>query len=517
MRTFMPRRPPAAPAPSVLLIGAEALPFSKTGGLADVLGALPQALARLGWRATLVVPRYRGITAGTAIDGFATNVGGYTANVKVYETPLADGARALLLDVPELYDREGLYHVNNVDYPDNPRRFAVLVRAALEFVVRTGERPSVVHAHDWHAGLAPVYLRTLYANAPVIGGTPSVFTIHNLAYQGNVPVDWLPRLDLAWDLLSIDRLEYWGQISLLKGGINYADAITTVSPTYAQEIQTPASGFGFDGILRRRHSDVIGILNGIDVREWNPETDPWLPAPFTASDLSGKARAKADVLTTYGLPADDAAMARPLIGMISRMVDQKGLDIIAAAADRLAALHANFVVLGTGEARYQDMWRQLAAQHPDQIGVVIGFDEALAHLIEGGADLFLMPSQWEPCGLNQMYSLRYGTIPVVRGVGGLADTVTEGETGFVFHDYTPAALLETLRRALGVYQNPPEWRRMQLSGMKQDYSWDRSAREYVKIYERLGASAPDVGQAPQARRRSGPKKTALRAANTRKG
>jgi starch synthase len=285
-------------------------------------------------------------------------------------------------------------------------------------------------------------------------------------------------------------MEYWGGISFLKGAINDAELITTVSPRYADEIQTPELGFGFDGILRRRRPDLIGVLNGIDTTEWNPGHDRFLPQAYGFDDLAGKEAAKAELLTRYGMARDAAAMRRPLIGLISRMVDQKGFDLIAALADDLPRLDAAFVVLGTGEARYQDLWTRLSAAHPDRIGARIGFDEGLAHLIEGGADIFLMPSRFEPCGLNQMYSLRYGTVPVVRAVGGLADTVIgyaperPDATGFVFEEYTPPALLDALTRALALYGDPRRWRALQRSGMQLDYSWDRSAREYVTIYGR---------------------------------
>jgi starch synthase len=478
-----------SPRHSVLIIGSEAVPFAKTGGLGDVLGALPAALARLGWAVTLALPRYRGVTAGSLVERFPVSVGGYAREVGFYEVPLEAGARALLVDCPDLFDREGLYGVDNVDYPDNARRFAMMVRAALEFAGRSGAAPSVVHAHDWQAALAPVYLRSLYASHPVLGATPSVFTIHNLAYQGLFPPDWLPRLDLPWELLSIERLEYWGRISLLKGGINDADLITTVSRQYAREIQTPEFGFGFDGILRRRSADLVGVLNGIDTKQWDPLSDPYLPLPFGPEDLSGKTAAKREVLARYGLPVDDATMKRPLIGMISRMVDQKGFDLIESVGDELMALDATWTVLGTGEARYQGMWTGTAARHPDRVGTRIGFDESLAHLIEGGADMFLMPSRFEPCGLNQMYSLRYGTVPIVHGVGGLADTVRDysprsrASTGFVFREYTGEALVTALGRALRLFPDRPRWRALQLAGMRQDNSWDRSAQEYVRIYK----------------------------------
>jgi starch synthase len=475
---------------SVLIIGSEAVPFAKTGGLADVLGALPVALARLGLDVTLALPRYRGVSPGRLVERFPVSIGGYTREVQFHETPLAAGARAVLVDCPDLFDREALYGVGNTDFPDNARRFAMLVRAALELAGRRG-KPSVVHAHDWQAGLAPVYLSTVYASHPVLAGTPCVFTIHNLAYQGLFEPEWLPRLDLPWDLFTIEGLEYWGRISLLKGGINKADAVTTVSPRYAREIQTPELGFGFDGILRRRSADLVGILNGIDTHEWDPVRDGYLPVPFDADDLGGKDAAKREVLVRYRLATDEAAMKRPLIGMISRMVDQKGFDLIALAADDLLALDATWAVLGTGEARYQSLWTRIAARQPDRVGVRIGFDEALAHLIEAGADIFLMPSRFEPCGLNQLYSLRYGTVPVVHGVGGLADTVqdhgpgNEGSTGFVFREYTGLAMLAALRRALRLFEDRPRWRALRVAGMRQDNSWDRSAREYVKLYERV--------------------------------
>jgi starch synthase len=473
---------------SVLMIGSEAVPFAKTGGLADVLGALPPALARLGWDVTLALPRYRGVTAGTLVERVPISVGGYTREVGLFDAPLANGARALLVECADLYDRESLYAADNVEYPDNARRFAVLVRASLEFVARRGRRPSVVHAHDWQAGLAPVYLDTIYASHPILGGTPSVFTIHNIAYQGVFEADWLPRLDLGWDELGADRMEFWGRISFLKGGINAATLITTVSRRYADEIQTVEFGAGFDGILRRRRDRLVGILNGIDTVAWNPAHDTFLPAAYSAEHLEGKAAAKREVLTRYHLPADADALERPLVGMISRMVDQKGFDLLAAVADELRRLDAVFVLLGTGEPQYQDLWIAMAARHPRRIGARIGFDEGLAHLIEAGADIFLMPSRFEPCGLNQMYSLRYGTVPVVRAVGGLADTVRDysprdkKSTGFVFDDYTGEALLGALRRALELFKDRPRWRALQGAGMSQNNSWDHSAGEYVRIY-----------------------------------
>ena len=474
------------------MIGSEAVPFAKTGGLADVLGALPIALARLGWLVTLALPRYRGVDAGTLVERFPISVGAFTADVGFFDVPLSDGARALLVDCPALYDRDALYG-DGTDYADNALRFAMLTRAALEFAARRGEAPGIVHAHDWQGALAPLYLKTLYATHPIVGGTPSVITIHNLAYQGLFDATWLPRLDLPWDLFTIDQLEYWGRISLLKGAIVNAEMITTVSRTYAREIQTPEMGAGFDGILRRRAGDLAGILNGIDTQKWDPARDPYLPRPFSANDIDGKMASKRELLARYGLAVDDTTLARPLIGMISRMVDQKGLDLIASIAEQLSRVDATFVVLGSGEARYQELWTRLASRYPDRIGARIGFDEALSHLIEAGADVFLMPSRFEPCGLNQMYSLRYGAVPLVRKVGGLADTVRDEVNGFVFEAYSGAALLEALDRAIAAFADRPRWRALQAAGMGEDHSWDRSAREYVKIYGRAMEKAPSRG------------------------
>jgi len=472
------------------MIGSEALPFSKTGGLADVLGALPPAISRLGWDVVLFTPRYRGSTAGEFREHFWLAVGGYHAEVSLYEAPLGDGARAMLVDAPGMFDRDFFYGHGNDDYPDNPRRFAVLVRAALEWALRQPQGPDIIHAHDWQAGLAPVYLRSMYGLNPTIGNARTVFTIHNLAYQGRFDAAWMPHLDLPWSLYTPQQLEFYGTLCFMKGAVVQSDYITTVSPTYAREIQTPEGGVGFDGVLRSRSDSLVGILNGIDTAQWNPAADPFLPQKYGAMNLSGKRAAKTAVLAEYGLPTDDAAMERPLIGLISRMVDQKGFDLIARLSGFLPDLDATFVVLGTGEPRYQDMWRSLASQYPHKIGARIGFNEGLAHLIEGGADMFLMPSLFEPCGLNQMYSLRYGTVPIVRRVGGLADTVQDywpgrfDGTGFVFDAYSEWALLDTIRRAIWVYRdNKNAWRALQVNGMGQDLSWDRSAREYVKIYE----------------------------------
>ena len=476
----------------ILMVASEALPFAKTGGLADVVAALPAALARLGHHVDVVIPRYQGVTAGERAGTVRVGIGGQVAVAQIW-IAAAGNVRTVFVDYPAYFDRPSLYGTAGQDYPDNPERFAFLAVAALEWAAALPERFDLVHCHDWQSGLLPVLLRNGYAPAG-IARTPAVFTIHNLAYQGVFDASWLPRLGLGWDLMRIDALEYWGRISYLKGGILFSRLITTVSPRYAREIQTPEFGFGFDGMLRHRADDLVGILNGIDYDQWDPARDPHLPEPYDATNLAGKAAAKRVVLETYGIPVDEATRARPLVGLISRLIDQKGFDLIAEVADELPRLDASFVLLGTGNRRYEDLWLGLAARHPDRVGAQIGFDEGLAHRIEAGADLFLMPSRFEPCGLNQMYSLRYGTIPVVRAVGGLYDTVrnfnprTGKGMGFTFDEYSAQALLDTLRWALDVYRDRSKWHRIQRAGMSQDFSWDASARQYVKVYERAVAA-----------------------------
>jgi starch synthase len=483
----------AAPGWFIFMIASEAVPFAKTGGLADATAGLATALGRLGHRVTLVVPRYRGVASDglELVHRWSMRLGARVHDLAAYAGPLAEKVRAVLLDCPELYDREGLYGIGSEDYPDNARRFAVLVRAALELAAREEPPPDLVHSHEWQGGLAPLYLRRMEPSAVRFDRTASVFTIHNLAYQGLFPPDTLAELDLGWDLFTPEGIEYWGRVSFLKAGIVFADGLTTVSRRYAREILTSPLGFGFEGILARRRRDLTGIVNGIDTTVWDPERDPWLPQPFSVRDLSGKRVAKRALLVRFGLPADEGALARPLIAMISRMVAQKGLDLLVEIADELPRLGAVFVVLGSGEPRYEQFWRDLAAAYPDRFGVQIGFDEPLAHLIEAGADMFLMPSQFEPCGLNQLYSLRYGTVPIVRATGGLDDTVkpynrrTGRGTGFKFRAYSGRALLRTLRRALSVFADQAAWRTLQLAGMREDYSWDAAAREYVKVYRRV--------------------------------
>ena len=516
-----PVRRPRAPRPSraktagtprkatglrVMMVASEVAPYSKTGGLADVSSALPRALGRAGHDVTVITPRYRGISAGQWVREVTATVAGVTFTAGLFEEALGPGARVLFVDCPPLFDRAGLYNAGQVDFDDNPLRFAFLTIAALEWAAASETPVQVVHAHDWQAGLTGAYLRQHFGRHPVLGQVPVVFTIHNLAYQGIADKSWLPRLGLGWDLFTVNGLEFWDRLSFLKAGVNFSDAVTTVSPTYAQEIQRPEYGVGFDGVMRSRAAALRGILNGIDTDTWNPAADAFLPAPFTAKTIAAKAQSKRAVLEAFGLPVDDASLARPLVGIVSRLVDQKGFDLVAQVAEPLVDSGASFVVLGSGDGRYEHLWRVLAGRRPATVGVHVGFDERLAHLVEAGADLFLMPSRYEPCGLNQMYSQRYGTVPVVRATGGLVDSVTPWNpetktgTGFLFADYSGDAMLAALHAALDTFGRPAEWKKLQQNGMKADFSWDRSAKAYVTVYkEVIAARRARRPKAPRAR------------------
>jgi starch synthase len=482
----------------IVVVASEAHPFATTGGLAEVVGSLPQALARLGHTVTIVVPRYRKIIGRSSLadatshrpqssaDGHAViDFGARRQAVRFYSQPVAERIWAVFVDAPELYDREGLYGDGAGDYSDNAFRFAVFSRAALEYLRTRGARPSVIHAHDWQVGLVPVYQKMHLSNDPVVGGVPVVFTIHNLAFQGLFAAATLEEIGLPRDVLHLQAMEFYGRISYLKGGINFSERITTVSPQYAREILTREGGFGFDGVMARRANALVGILNGINTDRWNPSADPFVPSAYSADDLTGKTEAKRFLLQAKNLDASATALRRPLIGLVSRLTDQKGFDLVAAAADELMALDAAWVMLGSGERRYEKLWTSLAARYPDRVSTTIGYEERLEHLIEAGADAFLMPSYFEPCGLNQLNSLRYGTLPIVRATGGLDDTVTDRVTGFKFSDYTAEALVGAVRRALETYRKPGMWQKMQKTAMKRDYSWDVPAREYVKVYSAI--------------------------------
>jgi starch synthase len=471
----------------ILFVASEVAPWSKTGGLGDVAAALPRALATRGHDVTVVTPRYGSIDARAA--GFtrkdaALRVRGEATAAWVKKGPFT----VWLVEHERLFGaRPGIYGQGGKDYPDNAERFTHLCRAALALPAATGLRPRIVHANDWQTGLIPFLLRHEHAQDPHLVGARTVFTIHNLAYQGVFPKDVVPHLGLPWDVFRFEAMEFYDQLSFMKAGLVFADALTTVSPTYAREIRTAQGGQGLDALLRDRAPDLHGILNGIDVAEWDPSKDSHLPAHFSSRALAGKARCKAALQREVGLPVRGEV---PLAAVVSRLADQKGVDLLVAAIPELLARDAQLVVLGSGERRYEEALARAAAERRAQMAVRIGFDEGLAHRIEAGADLFLMPSRFEPCGLNQMYSLRYGTVPVVRAVGGLDDTVEDFDgwqrgTGFKFRDYHPAALSLAVRRALETHRDRRAWRGLVHRGMAEDFSWERSAASYEAVYRGL--------------------------------
>jgi len=481
----------------VLFVTAEVTPFARTGGLGDMTGALPQVLAALGHDVRLVMPLYQTVRdrafplTEVVADLAVPLVTGYrTARVWQGVFPGQAGSRSVpvyFIEQDDYFARPGLYGDNNGDYPDNAFRFIFFCRAALSVAERLTWFPQVFHCHDWHTALIPAYLRFLPGLDARLSAAASLFTIHNLAYQGWFPAWVFGVTGLPLSLFQIAGVEFFGGMNFLKAGLYYADQLSTVSPTYAEEICTPEFGFGLDGVLRERREALTGILNGADYQAWNPATDPALAAPYSATDLAGKAVCKSALLRTYRMPED---LATPLVGLISRFVDQKGIDLIADAIDRLLPLGLRLVVLGSGEARYEQRFAELGRARPDQIGVRVGFDDTLAHQIQAGCDCLLMPSRYEPCGLTQLYSLRYGTIPIVRATGGLRDTVvpfdpTSGQgTGFVFQEPSAEALVAAVRAALEVFADREVWRRLRQNAMIQDFSWDKSAARYRDLYRR---------------------------------
>ncbi len=476
----------------IAFAASECVPFSKTGGLADVVGALPRALAALGHNVSVYLPKYRQTkltSAKVVIPSLTVPFDDQYRFCSVIDGGTLDGVQFYFIDYPQFFDRDALYGTSLGDYHDNGERFALYSRAVVEASKILGA-PDVFHCHDWQSALVPVLLRTLYDEDPAFTFTPTVFTIHNIGYQGLFPPDILPLLMLPWDLFTITKLEFYGKVNFLKGALTYSDFITTVSKKYAQEIQTSEYGFGLEGVLRSRSSSVTGIVNGVDYAEWSPETDKFIAAHYSAQDLSGKAVCRQDLLKEFGLPTNSTA---PVIGIVSRFAAQKGFDLIQQAADRLAREDVMFTILGTGDKDYEDLFRRVTKQYPTKFAVKIAYDNAIAHKIEAGADMFLMPSRYEPCGLNQIYSLRYGTVPVVRATGGLDDTIetwdvrTGKGTGFKFTEYTGEALLEAVRTARMVYKDRASWEKLMRAGMAKDFSWTNSAREYVKIYDRVRA------------------------------
>ncbi|HWR97522.1 MAG TPA: glycogen synthase GlgA [Candidatus Methanoperedens sp.] len=483
---------------TIAMAASEALPYAKSGGLADVVGALAAHLGRLGHRVLLFVPYYRVSRARfphltRALAPIDLPFPGHDIRIELLRHEPSPGVSAFLVREDAAFDRPYLYGTPDADYWDNAGRFAHFCRAVLAGLLGLRERPDLFHVHDWQAALLPLYLRHRPDFAGALAGTPALITVHNLAYQGLCPRSALAYLGIPEGLFTLHGVEFYGRLNVLKGGLVCADAISTVSPRYGEEIRTPEFGEGLDGVLRERAAALSGILNGVDYQAWNPETDERIAARYGAADLAGKARCKEALERACGF---EPAAGVPLFGTISRMADQKGFDLLAAALPQLAALPLRWCLLGSGDRRYQDLFLELARRHPERIAVRIGYDEDLAHRIEAGADCYLMPSRFEPCGLNQLYSLRYGTIPVVRAVGGLADTVRHFDavrgsgTGFVFRDYDVNGLLWAVREALAAYARPAAWARLRANAMAEDFSWESSARRYVELYRSLAARRP---------------------------
>jgi len=477
---------------TVAIVASEAVPFAKTGGLADVAGSLPAALKRQGCRVAVFLPYYREVAEkGLEIEDTGiivpVNMGRRTIAAGVmlgYE----GGVPFYFIRCDEYFDRSCLYGTPEGDYFDNLERYAFFSKAVLEVMKTKRLSPDIIHCNDWQTGLIPAYLKDSYREEPEFAKTVTVFTVHNIAYQGSFPAGFFDVTGLGLYLFNPEGLEFWGSLNLLKAGIVYSDAITTVSRGYSLEIQTPEYGCGLEGVLAKRKGFLTGILNGADYAEWDPATDSRIPANYTPEDMTGKAVCRRKLLKEFGLKAK---ATRPVVGMVTRLAAQKGLDLLAEAMPALMELDLALVILGTGDRSYQEKLTAFAKRYPEKLSVKIAFNSGLSHLVEAGADIFLMPSRYEPCGLNQIYSLKYGTIPIVRATGGLDDTVKdfskEGANGFKFMEYSAAALTGKVIEALEVFRDKKAWANLQASAMKERFSWDDAAKNYIEVYAQATA------------------------------
>lgn len=483
----------------ILEVSSEVAPFARTGGLGDVLGALPRALAKLGHEVTVCMPRYAHLPLPEQVLGrpdwsLPIPVGGKTTDVTLaVHKERRSKVTYWFIENEHYFHRDHLYRDPDTgdDFVDNDERFIVFCRSVLEAARRFDWKPDLIHCHDWQAGLVPVLLKSAYVSDAMFADVKSVLTIHNLGYQGVFDAKTFPKIGVPDDLFYAvtGPLEFFGKVNYLKGAIVMADKVTTVSRQYAEEIQSSEEiGAGLQDVLRQRSDDLSGIVNGVDYTVWSPSRDKKAPYRFNLANLSGKRMVKVELLNKAGLPVRDRA---PLIGIISRLADQKGFDLIAEAADDLFKLDIQMILLGTGDATYHKLFQDLQKRYPDQLKAYLTFDDDLAHWIEAGADMFLMPSRYEPCGLNQMYSLKYGTVPIVRRVGGLADTVVDYDasnqsgTGFVFDEYTAEAMMAAVGRAIDLYERKRPWMKLMKNGMRRDFSWDASARQYAALFEGL--------------------------------
>jgi starch synthase len=482
------------PKHKIVFIASEAVPFIKTGGLADVAGALPQVLCELGQEVITILPKYAGIDSKRfQLRPFLSPMGVWMGNTEewcaVYQTELR-GVPTYFIESYKYFDRSGLYHDHDYnDYLDNPRRFGFFTRAALQLCRDMGFSPDIVHAHDWQTALAPAYLKIWHWNDPVLARAASLLTIHSFAYQGVYSAEHYDYLGLQWANFIPQKFEDYGQINFLKGGIIYSDLVNTVSPTYADETRMPGGGYGLAPYLNAKGDDYIGILNGADYQSWNPEIDPLIPARYSRDGLAGKATCKRDLQRRVGLAEEPGT---PLIGVVSRFAPQKGLDLLAQAIEGIVTnMQVQFVILGSGDKGLESYYGRLPALYPGRIGSFIGYNDELAHWIEAGSDFFVMPSFHEPCGLNQMYSLKYGTLPIVRATGGLNDTIqqydesTGSGTGFKFYEPSAGAIYYTVGWAVSTYfDRQSQMQKMIQTAMAQDFSWHKSAGQYLLAYER---------------------------------
>lgn len=480
----------------IVFVSPEVVPYSKVGGLGDVVGALPKALRALGHKVTVLSLLYGSIDTGANVlarrlSKLKVPLRGETVAVEQYEARLPSGVNVCLLAGPGVTDRPGVYGENGVSYPDNHLRFAMLCRAAVEWIRAQPRTPDVVHAHDWPTALVPVFLKLAAAEDPKLANIRSVLTLHNVAHQGLFPIGTLLDVGLPAHFASLDEMEFFGEVSWLKGGIKHADKITTVSPGYAKEILTHEGGARMDGVLRTRGESLIGILNGVDPAVWNPATDPHIASRYDAEETSAKARCKAELQEKLKLPLRPEV---PLLGMVSRLDSQKGIDLLLSAAATLLRQDVQVVVQGSGDAGLMEQLAALSARMPDKFAWRGEYDDALAHKIYAGSDFFMVPSRFEPCGLTQMYAMRYGSVPVVRATGGLRDTVVDCDsdlatgTGFMFGEDDPDAFYGALARAISAYGRRDAFAKLVRRVMRTDWSWDRSARRYQQVYQSMFAS-----------------------------
>jgi starch synthase len=475
----------------ILIAASEAVPFAKTGGLADVTGSLLNEYKKMNLEPAIILPFYRKIK--TAVRDFGIKPLGKEIIVplgnkfeigKIWKGKTPEGADAYFIENDRFYDRNDLYGTPEGDFPDNAARFIFYNRAVLETLKTLELKFDVIHCNDWQTGLIPVYTKTLYKKT--FAKTATLMTIHNLGYQGLFWSIDMPMTGLGWEIFNIEGLEFYGKINFLKGGIMFSDIITTVSNNYAEEILTSEHGFGLDGVLRKRNNDLYGIINGINCNIWDPEKDTYIPYSYSIKDLSGKTKCKKSLQKECGFPLNDS----PLIGMVTRLSSQKGLDLVAEAMKKIVNSGMQVVILGEGEKYFRNLFLDLQKKYRKSLSVTIGFNDSLAHKIYAGSDIFLMPSKYEPCGLGQLIALRYGTIPVVRKTGGLADTIIEYNTsdrtgtGFLFNGYSSCEMLEALERTNEFFNDKADWLRIKKNSMSQDFSWRHSAEEYLSLYQK---------------------------------